>query len=175
MYKYQLAAAVTADAKLLQSCPTLCNSIDGSPPGSTVPGVLQARTLEWVAISFSNAGKWKVKMKSLSRVRPSATPWTAAFQAPPSMGFFSVMELPRWLSGKESACQCKRHRLIPALGRSAGEGNDNPFQYSCLVNSMDRGAWWGYSPWGRKRVGHDSATKQQSLPISAFVETENRF
>ena len=62
-------------------------SIDGSPPGSPVPGILQARTLEWVAISFSNAWKWKVKVKSLSRVRPSATPWTAALQAPPSMGF----------------------------------------------------------------------------------------
>ena len=74
-------------AKSLQSCPTLCDPIDGSPPGSPVPGILQARTLEWVPISFSNAWKWKVKVKSLSRVRPSATPWTAAFQAPPSMGF----------------------------------------------------------------------------------------
>ena len=61
--------------------------MDCSPPGSPVPGILQARTLEWVAISFSNAGKWKVKVKLLSRVRPSATPWTAALQAPPSMGF----------------------------------------------------------------------------------------
>ena len=75
----------TAAAKSLQSCPTLCDPIDGSPPGSPVPGILQARTLEWVAISF-NARKGKVKVKSLSRVRPSATPWTAAFQAPPSMG-----------------------------------------------------------------------------------------
>ena len=80
---YMAAAA----AKSLQSCPTLCDPIDGSPPGSTVPGILQARTLEWVAISFSNAGKWKVKVKSFSRVRLSATPWTAAYQAPPSMGF----------------------------------------------------------------------------------------
>ena len=76
-----------AGAKSLQSCPTLCDRIDGSPPGSPVPGILQARTLEWVAISFSSAWKWKVKGKSLSCVRPSATPWTAAFQAPPSMGF----------------------------------------------------------------------------------------
>ena len=72
-------------AKSLQSCPTLCDPIDGSPPGSPDPGILQARTLEWVAISFSNAWKWKVKGKSLSRVRPLA--WTAAYQAPPSMGF----------------------------------------------------------------------------------------
>ena len=76
-----------AAAKSLQSCPTLCDPIDGSPPGSPVPGILQARTLEWVAISFSNAGKWKVKVKSLSCVRPSATPWTAAPQAPLPMGF----------------------------------------------------------------------------------------
>ena len=81
---YLLTAAA---AKLLQSCPTLCNPIDGSPPGSLVPGILQARTLEWVAISFSNAWKWKVKVKSLSHVWLLATPWTAAFQAPLSMGF----------------------------------------------------------------------------------------
>ena len=83
----QLSAPVAAAAKSLQSCPTLCGPMDRSPSGSAVPGILQARTLEWVAISFSNACKWKVKVKSLSRVRPSATPWTAAFQAPPSMGF----------------------------------------------------------------------------------------
>ena len=73
-------------AKSLQSCPTLCDPIDGSPTGFPVPGILQARTLEWVAISFSNAWKWKVKVKSLSRVWLLATPWTAAYQAPPSMG-----------------------------------------------------------------------------------------
>ena len=79
--------AAAAAAKSLQSCPTLCDPIDSSPPGSSVPGILQARTLEWVAISFSNACKWKVKVKSLSRVRLLATPWTAAYQAPQSMGF----------------------------------------------------------------------------------------
>ena len=76
-----------AAAKSLQSCPTLCNPIDGSPLGSSVLGILQARTLEWAAISFSNAWKWKVKVKSLSRARLLATPWTGAYQAPPSMGF----------------------------------------------------------------------------------------
>ena len=76
-----------AAAKSLQSCPTLCDPIDGSPPGFPVPGILQARTLEWVASAFSNAWKWKVKVKSLSRVQLLATPWTAAHQAPPSMGF----------------------------------------------------------------------------------------
>ena len=76
-----------AAAKSLQSCPTLWDPIDGSPPGSPTPGILQARTLEWVAISFSNAWKWNVKVKSFSRVRLLATPWTAAYQAPPSMEF----------------------------------------------------------------------------------------
>ena len=79
--------AAAAAAKSLQSCPTLCDPIDRSPTGSTVPGSLQARTLEWVAISFSNAWKWKVKVKSPSHVRLLATPWTAAYQAPLSMGF----------------------------------------------------------------------------------------
>ena len=76
-----------AAAKSLQSCPTLCDPIDGSPPGSPVPGILQARTLEWVAISFSNAWKWKVKVKTLSRVRLLVTPWTAAHRAPLSWDF----------------------------------------------------------------------------------------
>ena len=80
-------ASAAAAAKLLQSCPTLCDPTDGSPPGSTVPGILKARTLEWVAISFSNAWEWKMKVKSLSRVRLLATPWTIAHQAPSSMGF----------------------------------------------------------------------------------------
>ena len=72
-----LTGYAAAASKLLQSCLTLCDPMDGSPPGSPIPGIIQARTLEWVAISFSNAWKWKVK----------ATPWTAAYQAPPSMGF----------------------------------------------------------------------------------------
>ena len=76
-----------AAAKSLQSCMTLCDPIDISPPGSPVPGILQATTLEWVAISFSNAWKGKGKVKSLSRVRLLATPWTAAYQTSPSMGF----------------------------------------------------------------------------------------
>ena len=79
-------ALIAAAAKSLQSCPTLCDPIDGSPPGSPVPGILQARTLEWLAISFSKAWKWKVKVKSLSRVRLLAIPRTTAYQAPQPMG-----------------------------------------------------------------------------------------
>ena len=102
-YLYEISVFITqhaaAAAKLLQSCLTLCDPRDSSPPGSSVPGILQVRTLEWVAISFSNAWKWKVKVNSLSRVRLLVTPWTAAYQAPPSMGFsrqeyWSGMPLP---------------------------------------------------------------------------------
>ena len=94
-----LSKSMPCYAKSLQSCLALCDPRDGSPPGFPVPGTLQARTLEWVSISFSNARKWKVKVKSLSRVQLLATPWTAAYQAPPSMGFsrqeyWSGMPLP---------------------------------------------------------------------------------
>ena len=112
--------------KSLQSCPTLCDPIDSSLPGSPVPGILQARTLECVDISFSNAWKWKVKVKSLSGVRPSVTPWTAAYQGPPSMGF-SRQE---YWSGVP----------LPSLCLSLGNGN--PLQCSCLENPRDGGAWW---------------------------------
>ena len=93
------SCSAAAAAKSLQSCPTLCNPTDGSQPGSPIPGILQARTLEWVAISFSNAWKWRVKVNSLSHVWLLATPWTAVHQAPPSMGFsrqeyWSGMPLP---------------------------------------------------------------------------------
>ena len=148
-----------AAAKLLQTCPTLCDPIDGSPAGSPVPGILQARTLEWVAISFFNAWKWKVKVKSLSPVWLFVTPWTAAYQAP----------RPWDIWGKSTGVGC--HRLLwwliliiliknissqtngvklwlsyiyilicPPLWHIV-EGNGNPLQYSCLENPMDRGAW----------------------------------
>ena len=112
--------AVAAAAKSLQLCTTLCDPIDGSPSGSPVPGILQARTLEWVAVSSSNAWKWKVKVKLLSRVRLLATPWTVAHQAPPSMGFsrqecWSGMPLPspgewpyQWLKMLEKNFQVRK-------------------------------------------------------------------
>ena len=87
LYGCNPIVAAAAAAKLRQSYPTLCDPIDGSPPGSSVPGILQARTLEWVAISFSNVWNWTVKVKSLSRVRLLTTPWTVAYEAPLSMGF----------------------------------------------------------------------------------------
>ena len=110
------AAAAAAAAKSLQSCTTLCDPIDSSSPGSAIPGILQARTLEWVAIYFSSAWKWKVKVKSLSCVRLFATPWTAAYQAPPSMGFSrqeycSGLPLPSpWVMWEGPNCNHKRAR-----------------------------------------------------------------
>ena len=121
------AAAAAAAAKLLQSCPTLFDPIDGSSLSSSVPGILQARILEWVAISFSNVWKWKVKVKSLSRVRPSATPWTAAFQAPPSMGF-SRQE---YWSGVP----------LPSLGNKSRDKQttkENHFSFICYINTFVR-------------------------------------
>ena len=99
------SAAVAA--KSLQSCLTLWDPRDGSPPGSPVPGILQARTLEWVAISFSDAWKWKVKVKSPSRVQLLATPWTAAYQAPLSVGFFQARVL-EWgaIAFSDSSARC---------------------------------------------------------------------
>ena len=92
---------VKSESEVAQSCPTLSNPMDCSLPGSSVQGIFQARTLDWVAISFSNTWKWKVKVKSLSRARLLATPWTAAYQAPPSKGFsrqeyWSGVPLPSW-------------------------------------------------------------------------------
>ena len=127
-------SAAAAAAKSLQSCPTLCDPRDGSPPGSPIPGILQARTLEWVAISFSNAWKWKVKVKSLSRVWVFATPWTAAYQAPQSMGFFrqeywSGVLLPSLLNLRRTL----KMFLVPCVG-SLGT-----WQLECSVKY-----YWGH-------------------------------
>ena len=112
--------AAAAAAKLLQSCPTLCDLIDGSPPGFPVSGILQARALEWLTISFSNAWKWKVKVKLLSRVQLLVTPWTATYQAPLSMGFSrqeywsgvplpSPIELLRMIKNKQTNKQTNKN------------------------------------------------------------------
>ena len=107
--------SAAAAAKSLQSCPTLCDPIDSSPPGSPIPGILQSSTLEWVAISFSNAWKWKVKVKSLSCVWLLVTPWTAAYRAPPPMGFSRQeyqsglpLPSPSLMSGNLEICEQRR-------------------------------------------------------------------
>ena len=156
-----------AAAKSLQSCPTLCNPIDGSPPGSTVPGILQASTLEWVAISSSSAWKWKVNVKSLSCVRLFVTPWTAAYLAPPSMGF------PRqeyWSGVPYSQMQ------VQFLGWEdlVEKVNDNPLQYSCLGNSVDRRAWWVIVHGTAKELGTIYGlknTNNKDTYIHSFVDS----
>ena len=138
-------------AKSLQSCPTLCNPIDISPPGSAVPGILQARTLEWVAISFSNAWKWKVKVKSLSRVRLFATPWIAAHQAPPPMGFsrqeyWSGVPLP---SPEIKSVNLKGNQSWIFIGSTDGEAETNILATWCEELTYWKGPWC----WERLKAG----------------------
>ena len=128
-----------AAAKLGQLCPTLCYPADGSPPGSPVPGILQARTLEWVAISLSTAWKWKVKVKLLSRVWLLATPWTAAHQAPPSMEFsrqeyWSGLPLPSPNSFATSGQRCAKWRRCLQLGSSNCRIKEAGERYDKKVN-----------------------------------------
>ena len=152
-----------AAAKSLQSCPTLCDPIDGSPPSPSVPGILQVRTLEWVAISSSNAWKWNVKVKSLSRVQLFATSWTAAYQPPLSMGFsrqeyWSGVPLGPEFGKKQTSLvtqsrislQCRR----PEFKSSPGEEKN----YSCLENSMDR------------LGGHKESHTTERLTLSLFFQ-----
>ena len=106
-------AAAAAAAKSLRLCPTLCDPIDGSPLGSSVPWILQARILQWVAISFSNAWKWKVKVKLLSHAQLFSTPWTPAYQAPPSIRFsrqeyWSGLPLPSPTLSTTTTITCKQ-------------------------------------------------------------------
>ena len=139
-------------AKSLQSCPTLCDPIDGSPSGSPVPGILQARILEWVAISFSNAWKWKVK--SLRCVQILVTPCTAAYQAPPSMGFsrqeyWSGVPLPSLPGGsvvKNPPANAGDTGLIPDARRSYVPWNN----YTCAL-----------APW----IPHSRACVSQEKPL----------
>ena len=131
--------AAAAVAKSLQSCPTLCDPIDGSPPGSAVPGIFQARTLEWVAISFSKAWKWKVKGKLLSRVRLLATPWTAAYQAPLSMGFsrqeyWSGVPLPNSLDSREDQNKHLIKTTHKILHKYKISSNNKVFIYMPLIS-----------------------------------------
>ena len=146
------AAAATAAAKSLQSCPTLCDPRDGSPPGSPVPGILQARTLEWVAISFSNAWKWKVKVKSLSRVWLQATPWTAAYQAPLSMGF----------ARQEYWCGVP----LPSSYKAARGRQILYITYICNLKKLDsqkqRAEWWLLTP-GSEENGEWSVKEYRLL------------
>ena len=135
---------LAAAPKSLQSCPTLCDPRDGSPPGSPVPGILKAVTLEWVAISFSNARKWKVKGKWLSRVQLLATPWTAAQQAPPSMGF------------ARQECWSGCHRLLRCIGSTLA---------ILLMRELRQNGHW--TPCPRKQPESKSRnSKVRALPLA---------
>jgi len=118
----------------LQSCPTLCDPIDGSPPGSAIPGILQARTLEWVAISFSNAWKWKVKVKLLCRVWLFATPWTAAHQAPLALNIQGHWQC-QWLRLHQKGEGTQVIECTPAHSALSGLRRTR-----CSVDSGARGA-----------------------------------
>ena len=126
---HEIVLCPAATAKSLQSCPTLCDPIDSSPPGFPIPGILQARILEWVAISFSNAWKWKVKVKLLSRVQLFATPWTAAPPAPPSVGFFQARVL-EWAAIAFSASKT----MAPALALGNGPHPEECASFWILTN-----------------------------------------
>ena len=132
----QIRQLLATAAKSLQSCPTLCDPIDGSPPGAPVPGILQARTLEWVAISFSNAWKWKVKVKMLSRARLFATPWTAAHQAPRP-----------WDSpGKSTGLGC--HCLLQRQLLSSRQSNNSLAFLPCrLYRNLSPSSFWIIFSW----------------------------
>ena len=129
-----------------QSCPTFCDPLNCSPSGSSVHGTLQTRTLEWVAIPFSRGSTW-------------SRDWTHVFCI--AGRFFNI-----WLTREAGD-----GGSIPGLGRSPGEGNGYPLQYSCLENSMDRGTWGGYSLWGCK--GSDM-TEWLTLSLS-YVEKNNGY
>ena len=148
-------------AKSLQSCATLCDFIDGSPPGSPVPGILQARTLEWVAISFSNAWKWKVKVKTLSHVQLLATPWTAAYQAPPSMGFsrqeyWSGLPLPSLNLCMDQSLYFSHllHLFLNLCPPQDSEHLEGRYDVLCLHHTVQwgfcchrAGSLWGFTGW----------------------------
>ena len=140
-FRFKWTAAAAA-AKSLQSCPTLCDPIDGSPPGSLVPGILQVTTLEWVAISFSNSGRWKVKVKSFSRVGLFVTPWTAAYQAPPSMGFsrqeyWSGVPLPTKTLVNSGATEDRRPRSDVPAHKLFTTPRENKHWHNSLTSAKD--------------------------------------
>ena len=155
--------AAAAAAKSLQSCPTLCDPIDGSPPGSPIPGTLKARILEWVAISFSNAWKWKVKVKSLSRVWLLATPCDSVVK-----------------KKKKYNCQCRRlrrHGFNLWVGRSPGERHGSPLQYPVFLSRESHGqrSLASYNPWGCKESNMTEPSSprktKQSIGSESFSAT----
>ena len=144
-------------AKSLQSCPTLCNPVDGSPTGSPVPGILQARTLEWVAISFSNAWKWKVKVKSLSRVWLFVTPWIAAYQAPLSVGF----------SRQE---YCSRVPLPSLITTTTTEVQSRAFHWRLVAKEKTSLRWSLFKSWKKNKT--DKLRKEKAFQVEKMTWTK---
>ena len=180
-----MRSAAAAAAQSLQSCPTLCDPRDGSPPGSPVPGILQARMLEWVAISFSNAWKWKVKVKSLSCLQLFATPRTAAYQAPPSMGFsrqeyWSGLPLPspKWglktpqtsLQENKLTSQAAPHFPSVVLVTQSCPTLCDPMDDACkapLSMEFSRQKYWSGLPFPSPRDLSNPGIKSRSPPLQA--------
>ena len=151
-----ISLLVAATAKSLQSCPTLCDPTDGSTLGSAIRGILQAKTLEWVAISFSNAWKWKVKVRLLSHVLLLAAPWTAAYQAPPSMGF-SRQEY--WSGSPVSS---------PALWVS-------PCKYLVLIFSLSPLSFFLLLPFNQRKNSQYIANKETNIAKGSKRQTLGPF
>ena len=150
-----MALAAAATAKSLQSCLTLCDPIDGSPPGSSIPGILQARTLEGVAVSFSNAWKWKVKVKLLSRTWLLATAWTAAYQAPPSMGFsrqeyWSGLPLPS--PSFAHTCIQKTHPAAESVQRGEATEEETILWWRLCLFYSSPGSTFFFFGWRARRL-----------------------
>ena len=134
----KICSSVVPFSSVAQSCPTLCNPMNCSRPGFSVHGILQARTLEWVAIAFSER---LVQLQTKVNPGSGRSPGEGnCYQFQWSWGFSGGSD------GKESACNARDQGLIPGSGRSLGEGNGYPLQYSCLENSLNRGAWWSAVP-----------------------------
>ena len=181
------AAAATAAAASLQSCPTLCDPIDRSPPGSPIPGILRARTLGWVAISFSNEWKWKVNVKSFSRVWLS-DPMDCSLPGSSVHGIFQarvlewgVIAFSLWMlgkyewyyltlvgaSGKEFTCQLKGHEFDPWVRKIPGGEDGTLLQYSCRENPMHREAYQAKVHMVQ-RAGHDWASESAAQFVQDF-------
>ena len=165
---------MAAAAKSLQSCPTLCDPIDSLLPGSPSLGFSRQRTLEWVAISFSNAWKWKVKVKLLSRVWLLATPWTTAHQAPPSTGFsrqehWGGVPLPSLNTVAVTSITQKTELRWPWDDRTGGQVAKKPREMSSWAKES-------ICPWNMRKLFHlcviqagCNSTQQKWSAINAYA------
>ena len=160
-----------AAAKPLQSCPTLCDPRDGSPPGSPVPGILQARTLEWDAISFSSAWKW-MKVKSLSRVRLSATPWKYSPGKNTGVGCHCPLhQMALVVKNPPAQCtRCKRRRFDPWVGKITWRRTCQPTPVFFPGESHGQRSMVGYSPWGHKE---SDTTEQMNTHTHNHTKSRN--